>query len=235
VETALPVLMEVDSRKNGRISDQLRSLAVDFGVLKNSDGSAIFSCGNTRVLAAVNGPVTVRGRPEQIDRSILEVSVEPFSEAPSLRNAAVAETLREMLSVVVFDSMYPRTTVSVHIQPLQVDGSFLAAAFNAAVAALLDAGIPMIRMAFAGNCVASKGGCLLLDPDAGEEELANSSHLAVFDSKDSAKSLYTAHSGTFSSLEELLPMNQMIAEKAVGQVTLLVTESYKQKLLASLQ
>lgn len=98
-------------------------MEVEFGVVSNADGSAIYSNGNTTVLASVVGPVAVRGRAEQIDRATIDISVETFSEAPSLNHVAQAETLKQLVKTVVFDCLHPRTNISITVQPLQVDGS----------------------------------------------------------------------------------------------------------------
>jgi len=97
-------------------------MEVDFGVLSNADGSAIFSNGRTKVLASVVGPVAIRGRAEQIDRATIDVTVETLSEAPSLRTVASAETLKQIIKMVVFDCLHPRTSISISVKPLQVDG-----------------------------------------------------------------------------------------------------------------
>lgn len=76
--------MEVEgSRLNSRSLTKLRPISVKFGLISSADGSAEFSLGNTRVLAAVHGPVAAKSRHEQIDRSTLKVTVESFNSAPS--------------------------------------------------------------------------------------------------------------------------------------------------------
>ena len=38
------------------MNDELREIEIKLGVMKNSDGSALFKIGNTSVLAYVQGP-----------------------------------------------------------------------------------------------------------------------------------------------------------------------------------
>jgi exosome complex RNA-binding protein Rrp42 (RNase PH superfamily) len=56
------------------------------------------------------------------------------------------ELLRCLLERVLLTALHPRTAVTLVLQVLQADGSLLAAAANAACAALADAGLPMASM-----------------------------------------------------------------------------------------
>lgn len=73
----------MSQRVDNRAFNELRPLSVRFGVLKTADGSAEVSFGGSSVVASVHGPVGVKGRLEEIDRSAVKVTVESFSSAPS--------------------------------------------------------------------------------------------------------------------------------------------------------
>ena len=76
--------MEVEGiRKDNRLLNQMRPVSLKIGVIKSADGSAELALGNTKVLATVHGPVGIKSRHEQIDRTTLKVTVESFNSAPS--------------------------------------------------------------------------------------------------------------------------------------------------------
>lgn len=110
-------------RGDGRDRLQIRPVSVRLGVLKNADGSALFECGETRVLAAVHGPVAAKGRLEQIDRATVTVTVESLDLAPSLKDVAMARRLERTIDAVVFGLLNPRSHIAITIQPLKLDGS----------------------------------------------------------------------------------------------------------------
>lgn len=66
------------------------------------------------------------------------------------------------------------------LQVVSTDGSLLAAAVNAATAALIDAGIPQHRLVAASSVAVTNSGELLVDPDATEEALAAAVTTAAF-------------------------------------------------------
>jgi exosome complex component RRP46 len=71
------------TRRDNRPFNKIRPISVKLGVIESADGSAEFSLGNTRVLAAVHGPVSAKSRFEQIDRATLKITVESYDAAPS--------------------------------------------------------------------------------------------------------------------------------------------------------
>jgi ribonuclease PH len=93
----------------------------------------------------------------------------------------------------------------------------LSVAFNAAIAALLNSGFPMVRMAFAVSCLLSSNGNLRLDPDASEEEDSSinfSEHFVVYDPNDFSKSIAMNHFGTFD-LEAVFKVSKIMFDSGV--------------------
>jgi exosome complex component RRP46 len=74
----------------------------------------------------------------------------------------------EALDGAVLAGMHPRTMIQISIQTLADDGSLLSCALNAAVLALMDAGVPMSSTLSAVTCAVDAAGNTILDPDAGE-------------------------------------------------------------------
>lgn len=138
----------------------------------------------------------------------------------------MAERIEGILHHVVFEMLHPRTLVAITIQPVSIDGSFVSTAINAAICALLDASIPMKRVAFAALCVKNDHGQLLLDPS--EKEETNDQFLAVFDPNIPETSLYLNHSGSFDLLQ-LSEISKFLYENGVCPVNEAVTSALRQK------
>ncbi len=137
----------------------------------------------------------------------------------------MAERLETILHHVVFEMLHPRTLVAITIQPTSIDGSFVAVAVNAAICALLDAAVPMKRVAFAALCVKNEAGQLLLDPTEREEN--ETQFLAVFDPTMPETSLYLSHSGGFE-LQQLSEISKFLYENGVCPVNEAVTSTLRQ-------
>jgi exosome complex component RRP41 len=145
-------MIDNGKRLDGRSLEEFRPMSLNVGVLKRAEGSATFSFGNTRALAAVFGPQTVHPRHiEDPQRAVIKCrySMIPFSTkerirpGPSRRASEISKVLREALSNVIFFEDYPKTLVNVYVEILQADGTTRCAGLNAASMAMADAGIPM--------------------------------------------------------------------------------------------
>lgn len=121
--------------------------------LPGSDGSAVFELGNTKVLAAVHGPHECRRPSERLEDRLLvkcEVSMAAFSTGERRRRTKgdrrtneLSTFVRRCIETCVSVELLARSQLDVSIQVLQADGGVRAAAVNAAVLAIVDAGIPM--------------------------------------------------------------------------------------------
>src|SRR3972149_5123126 len=150
-------------RCDGRKIDQLRSVSIKVGVLKNADGSAYIEFGKNKILAGIFGPRDVH--PKHMadqDTGILRCRyhMSPFSvterksPAPSRREIEISKVIKEALQPAVILKDFPRTVTDVFIEVLQADGGSRCAALDAASVALADAGIPMRDLVAA--CAAGK-------------------------------------------------------------------------------
>ncbi|GMP61793.1 hypothetical protein CsSME_00024119 [Camellia sinensis var. sinensis] len=63
-------------RLDGRRPMEMRQIRADIGAVANTDGSAVFEMGNTKVIATVYGPRVVQNRSQQINDQAL-VRCEP--------------------------------------------------------------------------------------------------------------------------------------------------------------
>ncbi|KAG5562549.1 hypothetical protein RHGRI_005323 [Rhododendron griersonianum] len=190
--------MEID-RADGRTPNQLRPLACSRGILNRAHGSANWSQGETKVLAAVYGPKAGTKKNENPEKACIEVIWKPKTGQIGKPEKEYEMILKRTLQSICLLSVNPNTTTSVIVQEpgyipppqalscntffagcqlssyalLQVvndDGALLPCAINAACAALVDAGIPLKNLAVAICCCLTDSGCVILDPNKLEEQ-----------------------------------------------------------------
>ena len=125
---------------------------------------------NTCVLAAVYGPRAVPPRREQADRAVVEVVATPAAASRGAALRSTSSCVASAVRAVLLAGLHPRTGVTVALQArdashrcrpgadprtqsVHEDGATLAAAVNAAVAAVLDARLPLSGL-LGARCVA---------------------------------------------------------------------------------
>ena len=183
---------EIVWRRDKRTAQQMRPLKCDCSVLTRSDGSARYSVGNTAVLASVYGPADVDGRRELVDRAAVSVTVRPVTGQDGPVERELEESLAGLVRAAVLTTMYPRTLIAVTVQVLHDDGGLLAAAANAVMLALMDAGVALksllsaaccalcVPPALPGHAARTTAPVLVLDPSAEEEALAQCTFTFAF-------------------------------------------------------
>jgi exosome complex component RRP46 len=149
--------------------------------------------GKTLVLAAVHGPGDVDARRELPDRATLAVTVTPLSGQDGPVERQREELLRGVLAGAVMAKLHPRTLIHVVVQVLCDDGALLAVAVNAAVAALVEAGVPMRTLVTAACCAllpdgddsgdGSNSTRIVLDPTLAEQRMARAVVTLALDSE----------------------------------------------------
>jgi exosome complex component RRP41 len=167
-----PKLINENGRRiDNRLPDELRSIKIDVGILKNADGSAYVEYGNTKVIAAVYGPREVVPRYEELpDRAVIRCryrmlsfsTSERKSPAPSRREIELSKVIREALEPAILSHQYPRTAIDIFVEVINADGGTRTAGITAAALALADAGIPMLDLV-ASVAVGKVDGVLVLD------------------------------------------------------------------------
>lgn len=125
------------------------------------------------MIAAVYGPRAAGPRNEDPSKAVLDVIFRPASGIGGSREAEYERVISETLASVVLTALHPRCEVQVVLQAASEDGSVLGAAINAALVALVDAGVPLKRTVAAVELAYSQGGSRFsLDPDSAEERAA---------------------------------------------------------------
>uniref|UniRef100_A0A6B2EBB7 Putative exosomal 3'-5' exoribonuclease complex subunit rrp41-like protein n=1 Tax=Phlebotomus kandelakii TaxID=1109342 RepID=A0A6B2EBB7_9DIPT len=182
-EEKLKLLLNGDSRKDGRKASESRKIFVKSGVVSKAKGSAYMEVGATKVIVSVFDP---RELPRQSKYSIngdlyCDFKFSPFAcvHRKGLQTdneeKSLAQALKRALEPAVCRHEFPNFQVDVFANVLEDDGSALAATITASGLALADAGIPMFDVLTATNA-AILGERILMDPTRQEEELSLSSN-----------------------------------------------------------
>lgn len=139
-------------REGNRKPDEIRPIVVKVGIIPNADGSAFFSFGKTKAIAAVYGPREMHPRRLQKQgQAVLRTiySMAPFSTTErirpgvSRRSTEICKVTRQALEPALFPNEFPTSSIDVFINIIQADSGTRTAGINAASVALADAGIPM--------------------------------------------------------------------------------------------
>ncbi|KAJ6674145.1 EXOSOME COMPLEX COMPONENT RRP46 [Salix viminalis] len=157
-------------RDDGRSPSQLRPLSCARNVLHRAHGSASWSQGDTKVLAAVYGPKAGTKKNENPEKACIEVIWKPKTGQIGKQEKEFEMILKRTLQSICILTLNPNTTTSIIVQVVNDDGALLVCAINAACAALIDAGIPLKHLAVAICCCLAEGGYVILDPTKLEEQ-----------------------------------------------------------------
>ncbi|XP_009364244.2 exosome complex exonuclease RRP46 homolog [Pyrus x bretschneideri] len=171
--------MEID-RVDGRTPNQLRPLACSRSVLNRAHGSASWTQGDTKVLAAVYGPKAGTKKNENPEKACIEVIWKPKTGQSGKLEREYEMILKRTLQSICILTLNPNTTTSVIVQVVNDDGALLPCAINAACAALVDAGAPLKHLAVAICCCLAESGYVILDPSKLEEQKMKAFAYLVF-------------------------------------------------------
>ena len=164
----VPAMLE---RGDRRTAHQMREMVCELGPLNRADGSARFNFSRSSVLAGVFGPREDRASGQDSAESNVVMHFGALAAGKQWDRGSEGR-MRESLETLVERSQNPMCVIEVTVQPMLNDGAQFAASFNAAVAALIDAGVPL-RFVAAGVCLAlTADGTLLMDPTSEEEATA---------------------------------------------------------------
>nr|CAG4646499.1 EOG090X0BHT [Macrothrix elegans] len=148
------LLSDQGLRIDGRKPHELRRIRCSLGVFTQADGSAYLEQGNTKVLAAVYGPHEVRGSKSKAlhDQAYIncQYSTATFSMGERKRrprgdrkSTEMNTHLEETFTAAIRTELYPRSQIDIFVEVLQADGGNYTACVNAAMMALVDAGVPL--------------------------------------------------------------------------------------------
>ena len=144
--------------------------------------SVYLTIGNSIVVCSVVGPVEVKSRQEKYDRCTIKVSWSSQHPDSICKDKFMADKLLKFIESTILTKKYPRSMINISVQVVSEDGSLLAVAFNAAMVALMEAGVTQSICLYAVGCVI-KNGNVMVDSCLDEEEDAESVHVLVFNEK----------------------------------------------------
>jgi exosome complex component RRP41 len=177
-----PELIINGKRLDGRTSDQLRSLRIEAGAVRNAVGSAYIEWGNNKILAAVYGPKEALPKHVQDpEKAIIKCryQMSPFSSledhgrsGPNRRSTEISKVTKEVFQNVILLEQFPGSEIDLYIDVLQADGGTRAAGITAAAVALAASGIPMTDIPFAVS-VGKVGSELIMDMNKIEDNYSD--------------------------------------------------------------
>ncbi|KIW69804.1 hypothetical protein, variant [Phialophora macrospora] len=147
-------------RQDGRRWNELRRITASISTQPSSDGSSLLTLGNTMVLCTVTGPREGRGQRDNKNALVeTDINIAPFATMDRRRRVRADKRIQELQSTIssafqshLFTHLYPRSTISISLHVLSLDGGLLVACLNAASLALVDAGVPMPSILSAVSC-----------------------------------------------------------------------------------
>ncbi|MHB1829954.1 MAG: exosome complex exonuclease Rrp41 [Candidatus Micrarchaeaceae archaeon] len=177
-----PELIINGKRLDGRTPNQLRSIKIETGVIKNAVGSAYIEWGHNKIIAGVYGPKEALPKHVQDpEKAIIKCryAMSPFSgvedhgrSGPNRRSTEISKVTREVFENVVLLEQFPGGEIDLYIDVLQSDGGTRAAGITAAAVALASSGIPMSDIPFAVS-VGKVGDQLIMDMDKIEDNYSD--------------------------------------------------------------
>jgi exosome complex component RRP46 len=142
-------------------------------------GSSRFNFDKTSVYVGVFGPTEAKSYQRLSDESILVVNYAlPTGQTFHRETESI---VRRTLEPLIVRSQNPMCAIEVSVQVVNDDGGLLSASINAAVSALVDAGVPMRGQAAAVTCAIVADGSIMLDPTRAEEAAAEACITFVMD------------------------------------------------------
>lgn len=190
------IVTNVGSSSINSESQDLTLNAVNF---RHADGHAQLSVGQTRVVAAVYGPMDAQKMQSLNIQAVsmdkdsanssacsigVQISVASYASMEGQQSThgrkridkklqEMTVLLRQTFLPIVQCHLYPRSAIQIHLHILQLDGSLLAAALNCCTLALIDAGVAMsdyVCAASAGLVTSSNSDSVALLDLSGSEE-----------------------------------------------------------------
>jgi len=170
--------MTYEKRYDGRDFDETRKVEIKIGVIPRANGSAMFSFGNTKAIAAVYGPRLMHPQHLQNpEKAVLRCSYDMLSfsvterkkPGPSRRSSEISHVIMNALTPVLQLENFPNAVIDLEIEIIQADASTRCAGINAAALALAHAGIPMTDLISAVS-VGNIGNKICIDITKEEED-----------------------------------------------------------------
>ena len=224
-------------RNDARKRDEIRDIDIQLNTISGASGSALFSQGETKALAWVNGPKEGKGKADLKGQLRCTFSMATFSTMSrgkenkrDIKMRAFSKTLKDIYEQFILLDLYARSEIELNVMILQDSGSFKGAAINAATLALINAGI-MLKDTVVGVCMGLCDDLTFADLTRSEEKsnmvLLNCAYLPHFNK--------FAHMEILNSKTNMEQSNILIktSEKAALEVFKIIENYLKFKYINS--
>ncbi|XP_054153883.1 exosome complex component RRP46-like [Oppia nitens] len=190
------------------MSSRDRIQSVVLSNLNRSDGSSLYSFGDTVVQTSVFGPTEVHQNKEDPTGCALDVHYRRLIRninRDDPQTKAIERFLHSNLLSILYARLYPRTLLTVTLQELQSGGSFMSTCLNGSVLALLDSGFPLKYLLAAVEAIITESGQLIVNPSDEESQSAAAVGCVVFESiQNSVISVVTTGDMTFNQMQQMI-------------------------------
>ncbi len=237
-------LLKDGKRISGRAFDELREVKIKLGVLDEADGSSYIEWGNNKVIVGVYGPKEVIPRHmENPSKAILKCNYsmvtfcskeEHGKMGPNRRSVELSKVIREALEGIVETNLFPRTQIEIYMVVLEADAGTRIASFLGAVAALLDAGIPIKDIAV-GIAAGKVGGKVVVDLDKDEDNFGEADFPVALTRTGDILLLQMDGKLTKEEVEEALGLIFEKSEVLLSKLREAVEEKYSKEVVKELK
>jgi exosome complex component RRP41 len=136
-------------REDGRRFKENRSIDLKMGVIKESNGSCLFTLGETKVVSWIKGPCETKSKcPENSGIIKSYFNMAPFSgilhksnQKQDLKDREFGQTIKTIFTQIIKLELYSKCEINIYVLVLQNDGNYKSAAINAVSLALINSGI----------------------------------------------------------------------------------------------
>ena len=115
-------MQQVDKRKDGRKSNQMREISVEQSLINRADGSSKLILGDTSVIVAIYGPNEVKMKDEIVEKATIEVIFQTSTGKNGKKEAEYSNIIHQILEYCILTTMHPRTAIRVVIQVVRDNG-----------------------------------------------------------------------------------------------------------------
>ncbi|BAO41086.1 exosome complex component RRP46 [Kluyveromyces marxianus] len=157
-------------------------------VLSHVDGSSTVLSNGTKVICSVSGPIEPKARQELPTQLSLEIIVKPAEGVQSTREKLVEDQVRAVLTPVLARYLHPRQLVQICFQVLEAGERVeytvkeVSVCVNAAILALIDAGVPMLSMGCGTSLgILRENGQIIVNPSFEQLEQCESVHVCCLE------------------------------------------------------
>lgn len=171
----------------------------------------------------------VSAQKEYIDRICVEVNYQGKAGQSGCKDREKECFISNVCREIIEAKKHPRTHLLINIQEVHDDGGLLSCCINAAILALIDAGIPLKSLATAMTSCVLKDGRIQLDPTKEETEMAISSLTAAFEcDNDRAQIVALKTSGPLNSaqVEDILAQMSKANKGIFHIIRTYISETY---------